>query len=139
MTLFRPGLAFKVKGKVEPKYLVDINREAMLRADIVLFYLNNSKTCGMWVEAVWALENKKRVIFYAQPEVRQSLYMKWLADEGHTIWLTTLKELAVVLNKTIQEVDYEVLTEITEVVTLGTMLKDDNTHLCCKLGGICHE
>ena len=121
--LFKPGMAFKVKGEVDPKYLVDINKEAMLRADIVVFYLNASRTCGMWVESVWALSADKRVIFYVEPGVRQSLYMRWIAQQANTKWITDIKELGKTLNEWISVIaSNERLVDITEEFTLGDSL-----------------
>jgi len=122
VTLFRPGMAFKVKGDVDPHYLVDVNMEAMMRSDIVVFYLNESKTCGMWMESIWALNGKKRMVFYMEPGIRQSLYMKWVASMKGVKWITDIQELARVLNTNIQQANAENYMEITEEFTLGNTL-----------------
>lgn len=141
VTLFRPGMAFKVKGDVEPNYLVDVNMEAMMRSDIVVFYLNNSKTCGMWMESVWALNGKKRMVFYMESGIRQSLYMKWVASMKGAKWITNIQEFAKVLNEQIQQANAENFMDITEEFTLGESLTDfagvDVTHTDCK--GCRHE
>jgi hypothetical protein len=124
VTLFRPGLAFKVKGEVDPHYLVDVNMEAMMRSDIVVFFLNDSRTCGMWMEAIWALNNKKRMVFYVEPGVRQSLYMRWVADIKGTKWITDLLEFKRILNEQIQQVNAENFMDLTEEFTLGESLLD---------------
>ena len=139
VTLFRPGMAFKVKGDVDPHYLVDVNMEAMMRSDIVVFFLNNSKTCGMWMEAIWALNSQKRMVFYAEPGVRQSLYMKWLADMKGTKWITDLLEFKRILNEQIGEVNTENTTNITEEFTLGESLLDATRGCDGGCGGGCHE
>lgn len=123
VTLFRPGLAFKTKGTVSPHYIVDINMKAMMDADIVLFFLNNSKTVGTWMEAIWALNgNKRHVVLYAEPGVRQSVYMRWLADMLRTKWITDIQELATVLKTKITQINAEVFMELTEEFTLGDTL-----------------
>lgn len=123
VTLFRPGLAFKTKGIVSPHYIVDVNMKAMMDADIVLFFINNSKTIGTWFEAIWALNAKKRhIILYAEPGVRQSVYMRWLADKFLVKWITDIQELATVLKTEITQVNAEVFMEITEEFTLGESL-----------------
>lgn len=141
VTLFRPGLAFKAKGEVDPHYIVDINMKAMMDADIVLFFINESKTVGTWMEAIWALNGKKEVVLYAEPRVHQSVYMRWLASIFHTKWITDLQELYVVLNTKIKQVNAESLMELTEEFTLGETSTDfstmDYTHTNCK--GCQHE
>jgi len=123
VTLFRPGLAFKTKGVVAPQYIVDINMKAMMDADIVLFFLNDSKTVGTWMEAIWALNGKKKhIVLYAEPGVRQSVYMRWLADVLRTKWITDIQELAVVLKTKITQINAEVFIELTEEFTLGDTL-----------------
>ena len=122
VTLFRPGLAFKVKGEVDPHYLVNVNMDAMMRADIVVFYLNDSKTCGMWMESIWALNGNKRMVFFVEPGVRQSLYMRWVASMKGVKWITSIHELARVLNEQIKQVNAENFIEITEEFTLGDTL-----------------
>jgi hypothetical protein len=137
VTLFRPGMAFKVKGEADPHYLVDVNLEAMMRSDIVVFYLNDSRTCGMWMEAVWALDKRKRMVFYVEPGVHQSLYMRWVADMKETKWITDLVEFKKVLNEQIQQVNTESLTDLAEEFTLGESLLDVTKG--CKGGGCHHE
>lgn len=123
VTLFRPGMAFKVKGDVDPNYLVSVNMEAMLRADIVVFYLNNSKTCGMWMEAVWALKEKKRMIFYVEPGVRLSLYMRWLVDQVKSEWITDIKDFWKALNEQVLHIyKNKQLNNIFDVFPLGEEL-----------------
>jgi nucleoside 2-deoxyribosyltransferase len=119
--LFRPGMAFKVKGEVDPKYLVDVNLEAMMRADVVVFYLNESKTCGMWMESIWALNGKKRMIFYVEPGVRVSLYMRWMAQQTGSNWITNIEEFAKVLNEEINGVGSS-FANIYDMFTLGDSL-----------------
>jgi len=70
----------------------------------VVFYLNASKTCGMWMESIWALNNKKRMIFYAEPGVRLSLYTRWLVGQVHSEWITDIEEFGKALNKQISQV-----------------------------------
>lgn len=141
VTLFRPGLAFKTKGVVSPHYIVDVNMKAMMDADIILFFLNDSKTVGMWMEAIWALNAKKDVILYAEPCTRQSVYMRWLADMLHTKWITDVQELATVLNTRIKQKNAETFIEVTEEFTLGESISvgdaSDWTYTNCK--GCHHE
>jgi nucleoside 2-deoxyribosyltransferase len=122
VTLFRPGLAFKTKGNVSPHYIVDVNMKAMMDADLVLFFLNDSKTVGTWMEAIWALNAKKDIVLYAEPSVRQSVYMRWLANMLHTKWITNIQELAVVLKSKIKQINAENFIELTEEFTLGDIL-----------------
>jgi hypothetical protein len=119
--LFRPGMAFKVKGEVDPKYLVDVNLEAMLRSDLIVFYINDSRTTGVWLEAAWALQNKKRMLFYVEPGVRQSLYMRWVAAQVNSEWISDIQKFGDLLNQQISEIaSGKGLVEISDVCNLGS-------------------
>lgn len=127
VVLFMPGRGFVPIGDVEPNYIVRVNRVALEMAKIVVFYINGVPTTGTWLEASWCVDNRDRlkqsVLLFAEPSVKISVYMKWIAEQLHTEWITDWNKLGSVLNLKIQQINAEnYIGEFTEEFTLGESL-----------------
>ena len=126
VTLFMPGRAFTPIGDVDPDYIVDVNRLALERANIVVVYINGIPTVGTWLEVSWCIDNKNKlhqsVILCADADVKISVYMKWVAKQFNTRWITNYRELGNILNNKIVQINAENFIELTEEFTLGESL-----------------
>ena len=133
VVLFMPGRAFVPIGDVTPDYIVDVNRVALENAKIVVFYINGTPTTGTWLEASWCVDNKHKLkenwlgasqptILFAEPTVKISVYMKWIAKQLDTVWITDRNVLCRILNDKIRQTNAEKFIEVTEEFTLGDSL-----------------
>lgn len=77
---FNPARAYAVPADVlnipAARKIIQINREALLQADAVILYLDDSRTVGSFCELQLAMEYNKPVVIWMNTEVyNNSLYL----------------------------------------------------------------